>query len=423
MPELVRGKLSSEALERVLGVVSKLSRPIDLDNMLAEVIDVALEVMGAERGTVFLYEQATDELCSRVATGDEIDVIRIKLGNGIAGHCAKQRQVVMVDDCYNDERFNPEVDQATGFRSRSLLSVPLVGIEDQLVGVLQLVNKRDGAFGANDLNLAIILGGQCALALERAMLIEAHIQKQKQDADLAVAREIQRRVLPAVMPEAPDYQLAGWSESAEETGGDIYDAVDLGGGKIVLLLGDATGHGIGPALSVTQVRAMLRIAVRLGADLGAVVAHINDQLAADLPTSRFVTAFIGILDTTTDTLIYHSGGQGPLIQYHYARDDFDVRDSSAIPLGIMRGVTLETPAPFDIAAGDIVALISDGVFECENHAGEFYGAPRVLELLRAHRDRDVGEMLASLRAELDSFAAGKPQPDDMTVVLVKRCHA
>src|SRR6185369_9443344 len=129
-----------------------------------------------------------------------------------------------------------------------------------------------------DVTIATALAAQCAVALQRVRMFSEIMVKQKMERELAVAREIQMRVLPSVMPEVSGYDVAGWCRPADETGGDIFDLIPAAGGGLMLLLGDATGHGIGPALSVTQVRAMLRVAMRLGADLGSAYTHINDQL-------------------------------------------------------------------------------------------------------------------------------------------------
>jgi sigma-B regulation protein RsbU (phosphoserine phosphatase) len=111
---------------------------------------------------------------------------------------------------------------------------------------------------------------------------------------------------------------------------------------------------------VTQVRAMLRMAVRLGADLDAAFHHINDQLAADLPDNRFVTAFMGVLDTQNHRVIYHSGGQGPLLHFHAATGQCEWRGSSNPPMGMMAGLDRAAPRKNDLAPGDILALITDG---------------------------------------------------------------
>lgn len=411
-------KIDIRVLWRILDVTRQLGVATDLVTLLRQVIDAGRDILDADRGTVFLYDAAAHELFTMVGT--EIANVRFSADRGIAGECARTRQVINVPDCYADPRFNKQIDRETGYRTRCLLTVPLVGFDDSLVGVMQLLNKRGGVFDAGDERVAVALAAQCAVALQRARLIEEHLVKQKLERDLSLAREIQQKVLPSVMPVVPGYDLAGWSCPADETGGDIYDVVAGDGGEVMVLLGDATGHGIGPALSVTQMRAMFRMAVRMKGALDDTVVHINEQLSDDLADNRFITAFIGRLDPASHELRYHSGGQGPLLQYHAATGQCEWREASTIPLGIMSGLPLLHPEPMMLMPGDIVALLSDGIYEYQNPEGKEYGKQRVEEVMARHADGDIIALAQAIRDAVEQFAAGVPQADDMTGVLIRR---
>jgi phosphoserine phosphatase len=410
--------LDREVLARILEVTRQLARPLDLQTMLERVIDEGRTVLRADRGTVFLYDSETDELFSTVATGT--DTLRIPADRGIVGECARTRRVVNVPDCYADPRFNRDIDRQTGYRSRCLLTVPLIGYDDSLVGILQVLNKDDGVFTEEDEHIATALAAQCAVALQRARMLEDLVTKEKMERELAVARDIQMRVLPREVPDLPGYDVAGWSRPADETGGDIFDIIAVAENHLMLLLGDATGHGIGPALSVTQVRSMLRMCVRLGAGLDNAFRHINDQLADDLASNRFVTAFLGVLDSGGHRLEYHAGGQGPLLRFHAADGKCEWMKASTVPMGLMAGLPLEQPPPMDLAPGDIVALMTDGIYEYENPSEEQFGESRVEAIVRQHHDAPMSKLLERIVASVEEFAEGAPQNDDMTILLVRR---
>jgi phosphoserine phosphatase len=275
-------------------------------------------------------------------------------------------------------------------------------------------------FDQADERLAEMLAAQCAVALQRARLIEEALVKQKLERDLAVAREIQSRVLPRELPQPAGYELAGWSRPADETGGDIYDAMAIEGERALLLLGDATGHGVGPALSVTQVRAMARMAMRVNPDLPGAVRQINAQLAEDLPANRFVTAFMGVLDPGTHTVDYHAPGQGPLLHYRSAADECCWHPASTMPLGIVAELPLAPPEPFRLEPGDILALLSDGIYEYAGEGGEQFGQAGVAAVVRDHQHKAMNELIDHLQHAIEAFAPGVEQADDMTVLLVKR---
>ena len=409
---------SAPAMERILEVTRRLATPIDLTTLLTEVIDAARAVLRADRGSVFLYDPRTRELYSTVATG--VGSLRFPANRGIVGECAETRRLINVPDCYADARFNRESDLKTGYHTRCLLTVPLVGYDDSLVGVMQVLNKDAGVFTEEDQGIAAALAAQCAVAIQRTQMLAELVEKEKMERELAVAREIQIKVLPRAVPRLAGYDLAGWSRPANQTGGDIFDIIGMDGNRLMLLLGDATGHGLGPALSVTQVRAMLRMAVRLGADLDDAFRHINDQLVEDLPDNRFVTAFLGLLDTERHRVIYHAGGQGPLLHFHAAAGRCDWLGASTIPLGFMVGMALPEPRTHQLDPGDILALITDGIFEHENALSEPFGQTRVGDVVRRHQHEPMSRLLELIVQEVERFGGMAPQIDDMTMLLVRR---
>jgi serine phosphatase RsbU (regulator of sigma subunit) len=255
----------------------------------------------------------------------------------------------------------------------------------------------------------------------------------KLERDLQLARQIQERTFPDRLPELAGFRLDAWSEPADETGGDTYDVVGYQSAaagtpvilsveradRAVLLLADATGHGIGPALSVTQVRAMLRMALRTGERLPSIVRHLNAQLCADLPEGRFITAWIGELSAADRTLTSFSAGQAPILRYEAKRDAFDVLEADTLPLGVVGDLDVEVPAPVRLGRGDIVAVISDGVFEALDPSGRQMGTDRVVEVIAAARTGSPAEIIAALRRALAEFTGDAPAADDRTGIVIK----
>lgn len=408
----------AKALRRVLEVTRKLAAPFDLDTMLTEVVDVSRNILDADRGTVFLYDELTNELVVRVAT--ELGTIRIPADKGIVGESAQTHKLINVPDCYADDRFNRDIDKQTGYRSRCMLTIPLLGFENSLVGVLQILNKNDGVFDEQDEFIATALAAQAAVVLHRAKITEQIIESEKLDREIAVARDVQIGTLPKEMPSIDGYGFAGAFAPTDQTGGDLYDFVQLDEHRLFLLMGDATGHGIGPALSATQVRAMLRVALRLESSLDDAFVHINDQLCDDLPDDRFVTGFFGLLDATQHKVSFHSGGQGPIMHYHAASGEYDWHPATTFPLGYLPQSDLAAPLEIDLAAGDILGLISDGIYEYENEQGVQFGHDGVAAVIDLLPDADARTIVAEIMRAVRQHGGSVPQADDITIVLARR---
>jgi len=409
--------LSRDDLQAILGVTRALAAPFDLMTMLGEVVAAAKQVLDAERGSVWLHDPATGELVLEVATG--IAPVRIASGVGLVGTCARDRRIINVPDCYADPRFDQTVDKQSGYRTRCMLTLPLIDHNNALVGVMQVLNKIGGAFDDDDEALAAALAAQCAVALQRVRMTAALIEGEKMRAGLEMAREVQMSTLPAAMPSVPGYDVCGWFRPAELTGGDAFDLATIDAGLLVVLA-DATGHGIAPALSVTQMQAMLRVAFRMGADLEAAFRHVNNRLAETLPADRFITAFIGILDPAEHRMRFHSGGQGPILHYSAASGAVRLSKPTSFPLGAMPIATMKPAATLDMLPGDILVLLSDGFYERENAAGEAFGEERVQAVVGEHHDASAAELLGALLKAVDAFAGAVLQDDDMTGVIVKR---
>lgn len=256
----------------------------------------------------------------------------------------------------------------------------------------------------------------------------------KLEGDLQAARRIQQDTLPERIPVVPGFDIDGWSEPAEETGGDTYDVIGYRrvpgerglrlsateAERAVLLLADASGHGIGPALSVTQVRSMLRMAIRVGEDLPAFIRHLNAQLCADLTDGRFVSAWIGELDARERTLTGFSCGQGPLLYYRAAADTYTVLETDTVPLGCMDDLEVSLRTPLRMEPGDVFVVLSDGVVDAAGASGERFGTGRVIDVLLRHRQGRAAEMMSALRDALAHFTHGVPADDDRTAVIIKR---
>lgn len=413
-----RRQLDAGDAELLLEVTRRLATAEDLAALLHHIVDASCTLLGAERASVWLHDAARD--CLVLEVSRDLHAVRLPLGVGIVGSCAQQRQTINVPDCYADPRFDFGFDRASGFHTHNCLAVPLLAPDGALVGALQILNKRTGAFDEDDEGLAAALAAQCAVALERARMVERLLDVERVRQEMALAEQMQRCTLPARLPVVPGYAMHGVFRPADATGGDTYDLA-LVGPQLLLLLGDATGHGVGAALSVVQMHAMLRLALGVGAPLEQAYRAVNDRMAETLPEGRFVTVFAGLLDPSTHRLRFVSGGHAPiLLQRAKGQGVAWARlGATTFPMGAMPLRRPVVPTDLQMAPGDLLAVVSDGILEAEDKAGQPFGVART-EALLADRGAPLDRLADTLLASLDAHVGPRGPQDDVSLVLVRR---
>jgi len=411
-------KSQVEDLKTLLEVTRQLAVTTELPSLLASVERAAWQVLRCERASVFLYDAKEHELYSKVATG--VDQLRIPATRGITGQVVRTRKVINVPDAYADPRFNPEVDKRTGFRTCNLLTFPLIDYDGELVGVLQLLNKRVGCFDQRDEMLGQALCAQVAVALQRQRLLEQYAEKRRMEYDLSIARSIQQQFLPQGSPAVPGFDIAGWNKPADETGGDYYDFLMLPDGEIAIAVADATGHGIGPALVITACRAILRAVSSLTREISSALNKANDLLCEDLSDGRFVTAFVGLLKPAQGLLQYMSAGHGPLLLYRAATGEVEQLNATELPLGVAPWGDSVRVEQVPLSRGDIMLVLTDGFFEWTGPDDEEFGMDRVVKVVRNDSRQSSGRLIQHIYEAVKQFGRSSPQRDDLTAVVIKR---
>ncbi len=244
--------------------------------------------------------------------------------------------------------------------------------------------------------------------------LEQEVQQTQEQ--LQLARDIQRRLLPHKSPGVPGFDIAAASEPAEWTSGDYFDYLRFDDGRLLLVVADVSGHGLGPALLMSDTRASLRAFSLSLNDPGQILRRVNQAIHQDVEAGRFVTAFIALLDPANKTLVYCGAGHNAYI----LNDDGhpETLDSCGPPLGILDDYNFETSEPLPLKQGQVVLLATDGVVETISAQNEMFGNDRVFSTLHQTRNRPAAEMVITLFSKANQFGGG-PQQDDNTAVIVK----
>ncbi len=284
-----------------------------------------------------------------------------------------------------------------------------------MYGVLLLLTGFAGTLVARTMRLHVIEGVAEAVAREAADAKTAAIER-----DLSVARDIQKGLLPSSVPDFNGFDVAGFNRACDLTGGDYYDWQLLPDGRLLTVLADVTGHGIGPALVMAVCRAYSRATANLIDDPTELMVRINRLLAGDLPSDRFITLATAMIQPGGQVQLV-SAGHGPTLLYRAATGAVEEFGGDGLPLGVSVDDPYSPAIGFQMEPGDILMLVTDGFFEWHRTPDrEQFGTERLVEALKNNAKEDAKTIIQRIDATVCSFVNGTRQEDDMTAVIVKR---
>jgi phosphoserine phosphatase RsbU/P len=405
-------------LNALLRVSKALATEIRLDELLQVIVEKAAEVMDADRATLFLYDESRNELWSKTTHRLEIKEIRLPLGVGIAGNVAKTRAAINIPDAYADARFSPDFDKETGYRTRSILCLPLIGNGDRLIGVIQVLNKKDQeVFNEADESLLGGLSAHITVALERARLIEAYVEKERMEEALKLAHDIQMSMLPKIFPPFPErheFDIFAAIAPAKEVGGDLYDFFFIDDDHLCFAVGDVSGKGVPASLFMAVTKTLFRSTAGNGGTPGEILARLNAQICRDNESCMFVTFFCAILNIRTGQVDYSNGGHN--LPYYLYRDGVSpLENTGGRALGLVEHSPYATRRMV-LRPGEGLLLYTDGVTEAMNTSETLYSDQRLVQFLGTNRGSAPRQIIGDLIGDVRQFAGGAAQSDDITVL-------
>jgi sigma-B regulation protein RsbU (phosphoserine phosphatase) len=384
-------------LEALYEVGLAIAGALDLDRLCEEILMRSVSLSDARRGALYLAKGSTLEL------------------KGVFGGGAPER--LSTDTL---------VDLKVLAGAEHVLAVP-VESDGATKGLLIVGDKESrtgvGPFSDADRRTLELLATQAAIALENLDLHQAALDKQRLEREIELASEIQRQILPKGTPEIPGFELTGWNRSARHIGGDYYDFFRLAphGSRAIewgLVLGDVSGKGVPAALLVSTLHSSLRLLldrVELGSDL---FARLNEHILASSSANKFITLLAARLDVETGDLVYLNAGHNPGIIVR--RDGAVVQmGPGGLPLGLLPKMTFRAER-LKLEPGDLLCLYSDGITEATSPADVEYGFDRLAALLGEAAREPLGEVVRRIELEVTAHAAGLPQGDDQTLLLLRR---
>jgi sigma-B regulation protein RsbU (phosphoserine phosphatase) len=391
--------------------ITRLLAVTDLPTLMARIAEASASFLDAERARVFLHDPVTNELWTSTETGAA--TVRVPSDTGIPGRVFQSGQVVEVPEPSRGGASPVTVE------NRSMLCVPLRDLDRQAIGLLEVTNKKAGRFTAEDRVSIELLSEHAALAIQRFRLLLAATRGSELRKEMELAHRVQLALIPASPPHVAGLDLVGWAQPASVTGGDAYDLWRLPDGALGMFVADASGHGLAAALVISQVRAMLRALSEIRSDPQWLLERVNSRLEEDLDEGRFVTAFAAAI-SQDGWVRWSSAGQGPVFLRHGAGAPFQAIAASAVPLGVAHELISDPPTPTRLEAGGMLVVMTDGLFEAPNPAGEFFGAARVGALLDQIGDTPAEAVVQRLRQAVREWQGHDEPVDDQTIVVVRR---
>ena len=336
----------------------------------------------------------------------------------------KKKEVTIYDileaPFFEDER---ESCQKVFEQLDATLIVPLI-YEERLTGLISLGRKKSGKFyRREDINLLNILANQGAVAIENAQMVQEVVEKERMEEELAIARDLQVSMLPAACPEVEGFEIAAFSISAREVGGDFYDFIEMGEGKTGMIIGDVTGKSVSGALVMSASRSVFRMLSEEKLPVGESMIRANRRIKKDIITGMFVALLYGVLDARERTLILCSAGQTQPIHLNSETGKVSLVETigDTFPLGILDDVEYQDTR-LRLGPGDKVVFYTDGIVEAMNEQQEMFGFERLVDIVQESKAMGAEFLLKEILDAVNDFTAGAEQHDDLTIISISATH-
>jgi sigma-B regulation protein RsbU (phosphoserine phosphatase) len=395
-------------------IATELTSILDLDPLLEKVGQLLRRLIDYQMFSILLLDEKGETLITRYSWRfghAQAPMRRLPVASGLVGVAVREWRLVNVPDVLKDARYlpmNPE--------TRSELIVPLFH-KGRIIGVLDLEHTRTGFFNEEHERMLTTLGAQVAIAIENARLYQAVRSQERQlERDIAMAREVQLRLLPPTAPEMVNAEMAVRFLPARTIGGDLYDFVDYGPGRTAIVLGDVSGKAAPAALFAALVSGIMRSAAQHRPEPAQMLALMNDALQERKMESQYVTMLFALWNDESRTLqVANSGAVQPILCRSCKAET--VR-AEGFPLGLFPDVIYDE-LTLTAEPGDIIVFISDGILDAENAQGEMYGQERLTAVLCGHRAHSALEIANAIQNDVSRFQGEQERFDDETVIVLK----
>lgn len=389
---------------------------LDEEALLPAIMAVTRRVLGAEAASLFLVNR-TGDLELKAANGGEREKVAhvvVPRGKGLSGWVLEHGKPLLVADAYDDSRFFRDADRLTGFRTRSVITVPM-SVNGQIIGVLQGINPVDReTFDEADLEAFAAYGNLAATALDRLKEIARRHEEKRLQQEFAFAHEVQSSFLPQTLPQPCGLEFAASYRPALNIGGDFYDVVEGGPGEIYFVIGDVSGKGMPAALVMAQALSGLRLILQPGIPLEAALRRWNEAVTGHTVRGMFITALLGRILLDERSVEFASAGHCSPILIRENGPAEEVIMGGSPPLGILPEICPIAHRML-LQPGEWIVLFTDGLTESFNEENVLLDRSGAEALLTPPFSRAADIVQTLLVGELKHRGDAEPH-DDMTLL-------
>jgi phosphoserine phosphatase RsbU/P len=391
-----------------------------LDETLNQVASLVFEAVPAERCVIMLRDETSDGgmkiTVARVRGKDE-RIEEVRISTTVMDEVMKNGKSVLTSDAQHDPRYASQTMMLLGIRS--VLAVPMSVSQSEVFGIIYADSPTNEAtFTKEHLDILTTLASVASIRVENARLLEERFEKERIKNELELATEIQQSFQPSAPPIMPGYEFQGISFSCYEIGGDYYDFIPQNDGNMLIALGDVSGKGTAAALLMSSLHAAIHAQVAANTPLHQTIKSVNQYLAENTPSNRFVTLFIAQLDPQTGILNYINAGHNPPLIGH-ANGEVQLLASGGLPLGILPMAEFEV-GQTKLESGESLVIYSDGVSEANNLNGDEFGMERLMQVISKNLHASAAGLRDKVESALSAFTQTAPANDDITLVIVKK---
>lgn len=418
--------ISSTAIQnsKVLGELTKVNRRLDsriqrLNSLFELSKEFGLVTEGTKVSKLLVYSVIGQFLVYKFAVitlnEDELKILESKIPDEDIERIFKTYDLRNLNSPLIKDDIQKKFPEFDKLKIELVIPMQIHGKTKGLILLGKRINNKP--YTQNDIDFISSVGGLAIISLENQRLFLEAIEKQKIEEELEIARDIQRNLLPGITPSFRRFDISAVNLSTRQVGGDYYDIIKLDENNFCISIADVVGKGIPAALLMANLQAFLKVICKQGMSINEATGLINDLVSENITDGKFITFFWAVLNNDKAVIEYVNAGHNPPLLIR--KGEIIKLEKGGMILGVMKTMIPYESELVQLQKDDVIILFTDGITEAKNLKDEEFSDERLQELVPALAEKSAIEILAAIKKEVQDFAYGTVQSDDITLMVIK----